>query len=537
MKENKFKVGDWVVPLVASGRGESGSHCRSMYEVYKVYKCDTKGVRVYTRDGKKDGNGWLESTEVRHATPKEIKTVTGSDLDIDKEFVLPKRWCIKITKENLEFCKSLYNNELGYGKEYNYTIGGFYSSIESYLDCYGTSEVNDRVEITFEQFKKYVLKKDMKEEVKYEVGKWYKTKINNKIYYGKFLRIGPRNNFVASEFAMNLNKISSYIYHFEPSYIWEEIPLSEIQQYLPEGHSDKIKVEKRSVGTWVVCIKRYNEYFTEGSIAQIEEGTYTIDQNCVNLSKWAGNPCMPFKHCCEWFKTKQEAEEFSKSLTKKEMKFKIGDKIKIKYFDEWLNDWMRVASFEIKLGQIYTVNQTSTYAWELTKDSTNVISIYSLYGGYIPAKYFELVPEPIIDRMDCPYDEGTPISCYIGEIFVEDAKIHYENDEIYICQNVVEGSHCNKELGYNFSWNVVRKSNINYNTWQKGLKENNVTEVRNKSLDPIDDSVSPDVFFQKEFMTSKSKVKRIEIYTESTPVVVVEPIIELKIRKVNKIKI
>ena len=37
----------------------------------------------------------------------------------EPEFVLPKKWCLKITRENLDFCKSLENNELKFHKILN----------------------------------------------------------------------------------------------------------------------------------------------------------------------------------------------------------------------------------------------------------------------------------------------------------------------------------------------------------------------------------------------------------------------------------
>ena len=78
------------------------------------------------------------------------------------EFVLPEKWCLKITNENVNFCKSLKNKELGFGEKYPYTINGYYSPIRTSSDFLGTFNLEDRVEITFEQFKKYVLKEEVK---------------------------------------------------------------------------------------------------------------------------------------------------------------------------------------------------------------------------------------------------------------------------------------------------------------------------------------------------------------------------------------
>ena len=78
----------------------------------------------------------------------------------EPEFVLPKKWCLKITKENLDFCKSLENNELKFHKNYTYSIGVYYSPIPN-KNCNGFINIpKNYTEITFEQFKKYVLKEE-----------------------------------------------------------------------------------------------------------------------------------------------------------------------------------------------------------------------------------------------------------------------------------------------------------------------------------------------------------------------------------------
>lgn len=78
----------------------------------------------------------------------------------EPEFVLPEKWCIKVTNENLEFCKNLKNCELHFQYQYTYVIGGFYGPERGDTGSYGTVDSGGRTEITFEQFKKYVLKQD-----------------------------------------------------------------------------------------------------------------------------------------------------------------------------------------------------------------------------------------------------------------------------------------------------------------------------------------------------------------------------------------
>lgn len=69
-----------------------------------------------------------------------------------EEFVLPEKWCIRATEKNVHILKQTThcNKHLNY----NYTIGGYYGT------KFGGNSVvpNGYTEITFEQFKKYVLK-------------------------------------------------------------------------------------------------------------------------------------------------------------------------------------------------------------------------------------------------------------------------------------------------------------------------------------------------------------------------------------------
>ena len=100
-----------------------------------------------------------------HYKPSTKEVYNAQFVVKEPEFVLPEKWCLKITKENLDFCKSLENNELKFHKNYPYSIGGYYSPIPN-KDCNGFINIPENyTEITFEQFKKYVLKEEIVEEV------------------------------------------------------------------------------------------------------------------------------------------------------------------------------------------------------------------------------------------------------------------------------------------------------------------------------------------------------------------------------------
>ena len=74
----KAKEGDWIVPLIESGKGKSGSHSRNVGKVYQINDVNREFIRVNDEYGQKDGNGAIYHGEYRLATPEEIKKVKES---------------------------------------------------------------------------------------------------------------------------------------------------------------------------------------------------------------------------------------------------------------------------------------------------------------------------------------------------------------------------------------------------------------------------------------------------------------------------
>lgn len=107
----------------------------------------------------------------------------------------------------------------------------------------------------------------------FEVGKWYKSNRNT---YGKFLRIGNALSwyFITSERITNCG-YSKDEYGFNNDKKWELLTdLSEIQDYLPEGHSDKIVKPKSLVGRY---LKALVDYPSAGDVKKGEYGKITSD--------------------------------------------------------------------------------------------------------------------------------------------------------------------------------------------------------------------------------------------------------------------
>ena len=100
---------------------------------------------------------------IRKATSEETEAYNNgirNIKDINKEFVLPEKWCVKVTKENRKvLSKWRESGEIGCMSEKEFSPGYIYSPKgfwSSYLN-------EDYTEITFEQFKQYVLKEEVKE--------------------------------------------------------------------------------------------------------------------------------------------------------------------------------------------------------------------------------------------------------------------------------------------------------------------------------------------------------------------------------------
>lgn len=188
--------------------------------------------------------------------------------DVEEKFKLPEdgRWCVKATKENISILGDYWDKGCGLRKVYSheYTIrndvGKYWCSYNLasgsllFSDSPGSNytikeKPNGLLEITFDQFKKYVLKSEttsVKEEVKFDAGKWYKV-LNN--WWGKFETI--HNSGKRIKFSESITSSGKYDTTSKNIDIISELELltnlSEIQQYLPEGHPDKLKKRTKKV--------------------------------------------------------------------------------------------------------------------------------------------------------------------------------------------------------------------------------------------------------------------------------------------------
>lgn len=157
---------------------------KEAFPTYKLFNC-LGGIDTY----------YFKTTGILHIWESSIKTdlPTVSLLDfIKKEWQLPEKWCVKVTKENAEIIGDFYDKRSFKGyKKYILAndIGKYYTSHNKisknsiFSNAPGSnhdlSQPNAEFpEITFEQFQKYVLN-NTKMENKKEIVGW---KIDKKDY-------------------------------------------------------------------------------------------------------------------------------------------------------------------------------------------------------------------------------------------------------------------------------------------------------------------------------------------------------------------
>lgn len=145
------QVGDWVVLQKsednwATDMNKLVDKCVQITDINKTY---TTSIEFKERDG----YSWcLEDKHFRKALPHEIPD----------NFVLPEKWCIKQSagEESCKWFNEKYGVTSHVGGSYNYLLNPKFQS-----SCYHTSIPDSYTEITFEQFKKYVLKEENNEDI------------------------------------------------------------------------------------------------------------------------------------------------------------------------------------------------------------------------------------------------------------------------------------------------------------------------------------------------------------------------------------
>jgi len=246
-----------------------------------------------------------------------VQEILGYDPFV-KEFVLPEKWCVKVTKDNVKtltaFKRTTDLTSPAEGWEYVEWNGNGTFNME-----------NGYTEITFDQFKQYVLKENI--EVKkvipeyvecvkqlsaFTLGEIYKTDTYSSGSYRVISRDGKGGQM-----------IKGYEDKFKPS-----------TKEAFDAQNKLKSIKKWSVGSYVVIIKEYGSL----NIGEIHEISDEYTGACIDISKSAGRACLPFKTSCEWFSIRAEAEEFAKTLiqpVKEKVKQPLKQAVHCKTQEEW----------------------------------------------------------------------------------------------------------------------------------------------------------------------------------------------------------
>ena len=244
-----------------------------------------------------------------------VQEILGYDPFVKEEFTLPKNWRLKITKENSEIINNWRNNV----KEISNTCS------DAFIGESGLGVSDDwGIEITFEQFKKYVLKEIVPEYV--ELLEGFDSTRTGKIFDTK--NVIPLMNGWSS------------------SWTWESIFKDDLQKvyFKPstkeafDAQNHPKSIEKWSAGSYVVFLNSEIQLngFNKGDIQQIRE----YNSLSITYYSGAGNTVSNkgISEQIKWFATKSEAQEFAKTLVepvKKEVKQPLKQAVHCKTQEEW----------------------------------------------------------------------------------------------------------------------------------------------------------------------------------------------------------
>lgn len=287
--------------------------CKFEYSKEIIFERFKFHERVLRYDS--NGNYVYPLTENNSCKKTTVQEILGYDPFVKDDFVLPDKWCIKTTKdENGKLIGKWFDKQSMCRCYYDTCFGEYYNSYnllnESIIlggnlaASFASLEVREGyIEITFEQFKKYILKQNTKEDK--EVIPEYVECISNFNHFTKgkiYNWPEPKNDdgFIRTD----LTSIKRWELRFKPS--------------TKEAFDAQNKpIEKWSVGSYVVFLKDNLQanFRKRGDISEITHVNINID-NITFGDGICNNIDGEFSVVTnlKWFATKSEAEEFAKTL-------------------------------------------------------------------------------------------------------------------------------------------------------------------------------------------------------------------------------
>lgn len=530
------KVGDWVVFEESRCVGHLENHKTSCWKGNLILKIDNISSTCFEfnlENAKKLGTNYNFSMDFgnrkelfRPALPHEIPTSETST-----EFALPEKWCVKITKENAKTIGDFYGKhswngyktlipkeEVGkYYTSHNVSSGTSVFSKDNGSYFHLSSPSEGYTEITFEQFKKYVLKsietevkpnvmnkEQLLEEAKrkFPIGTKFKAPDNNReytvegfdgiesngwltdyhvlacikehkgvgqyLYYhgkwaeviepvkpnlivGKWYMLPKTSNFIVKY--SSVGSCSEYIanakhYSYGGSCCTTDailVDLSEIQQYLPDGHCDKlVKVSMEDIQRQ--CKEKYPigctfkvGSFSSISILKNDSTTYKIDGDNIyagymqgllyRKGVWATLISLPEKPKEKTMKTQFEKGDYIVVLSGRSSTKRMVNNYIYKQFENDSSLWALS-----NLGEIY---QTYDVKFDQSIDkwryaTTEEIAEYDRLGKPYDVTTLQSKPtETLLEKGKRLYPIGTiynPLDS-MGDTYMEPVEVihHREN--------------------------------------------------------------------------------------------------------------
>ena len=201
------------------------------------------------------------------------------DGHVDKvvEFKLPERWCIKRTPETWKVIVDYLNDT--YDRYYSYNNPGFpwVTNNSDYNDS-SSEKPTDAVEITFEQFKKYVLKENSMNKV--EAPKTFLVKGDSKhllkACYEEIIELGYKKasrdiENIGTFFSTNINRVDKENTLEDYKYLYINGSLSVDTQYtiftLPQDYNKAIEHAKSAI---------QSKYWNKSKVKKMKFGSLEV---------------------------------------------------------------------------------------------------------------------------------------------------------------------------------------------------------------------------------------------------------------------
>lgn len=399
-----------------------------------------------------------------------------------------KKWKIKGSKEFKQLLSKLKSDD-----KISTCYDGdapcyFYGIVDSRIETWDINgnDFLDYEEVTVKELEQLYYPKSTS--TNFIVGKWYKT--TNHQFYGKFLSIED-DKFTASERSLNDDYIGGK-HTFSSGYPWIPATQEQIDAFLPDEHPDKsypLPIEKWSVGSYVVFCKDFTSVCPIGFVDKIITGLDVMA--CVHLEKYLTlHIDRENEGEIKWFATKQEAEDFAKTLTTVEETVKQTKTMET--IEEIQAECKRRFPIGCKFkspstGKIYTLNQTNT-TYEIVR--RNAIDggenqSYLYYNGeyaelFSESEQVEPVKSKYLIAAEKAMQHFRDAGFYVG--------CEYESTKGTIYKSIWEltiysknSKDCNIDCGGGFLWEYERNGQTD--VYGKLLIEDKLMEDKPQSME------------------------------------------------------